>query len=89
MSIQYNDQSDLSKTLSDSVDIQEEVQHDDKTLYEAEVALGEHVTGGVVQSWRTVRRRLGDVLSEGKHPLHQNIIPKSVATWIPDQMWSE
>ncbi|AWP06079.1 putative afadin- and alpha-actinin-binding protein-like [Scophthalmus maximus] len=55
----------MEQTLSDSVDIQEEVQHDDKTLYEAEVALGEHVTGGVVQSWRTVRRRLGDVLSEG------------------------
>ncbi|XP_060941214.1 afadin- and alpha-actinin-binding protein [Limanda limanda] len=52
-------------TLSDSADVEDEVQHDDKKLYEAEVALGDHVTGGVVQSWRKVQRRLGDVHSEG------------------------
>lgn len=55
------------KTLSDVVDVQDEVQTEDKRLDQAEVALGDHVTGGVVQSWRHVQRRLG-VLSEGKHP---------------------
>lgn len=49
------------------VDVQDEVQTEDKRLDQAEVALGDHVTGGVVQSWRHVQRRLG-VLSEGKHP---------------------
>ncbi|XP_034453189.1 afadin- and alpha-actinin-binding protein [Hippoglossus hippoglossus] len=58
----------MEQTLSDSVDVEDvedEGQQDDKILYEAEVALGDHVTGGVVQSWRKVQRRLGDVQSEG------------------------
>ncbi|XP_018520117.1 afadin- and alpha-actinin-binding protein isoform X1 [Lates calcarifer] len=56
---------DMEQTLSDSVDIQDDAQNGDKTLDKAEVALGDHVTGGVVQSWRQVQRRLGDVLSKG------------------------
>ncbi|KAF7218180.1 transcript variant X1 [Nothobranchius furzeri] len=36
-----------------------------RRLNEAETALGEHVTGGVVQSWRTVQKKLQDALSEG------------------------
>ncbi|CAB1421352.1 unnamed protein product [Pleuronectes platessa] len=55
----------MEQTLSDSEDVEDEVQHDDKILYEAEVVLGDHVTGGVVQSWRKVQRRLGDVQYEG------------------------
>ncbi|XP_068607031.1 afadin- and alpha-actinin-binding protein [Brachionichthys hirsutus] len=33
-------------------------------LEQAEAALGDHVTGGVVQSWRRVQNRLDEVLSE-------------------------
>lgn len=58
----------LFKTLLDSVDDQEEAQTVNKRLDQAESALGDHVTGGVVQSWRNVQRRHGDVLSEGKGP---------------------
>lgn len=54
------------KTLSNAADVQDEVQTKDKRLDQAEVALGDHVTGGVVQSWRQVQRRLDDFLSEGK-----------------------
>lgn len=36
-----------------------------KRLARAEADLGDHLTGGVVQRWRQVQRRL---LSEGKHP---------------------
>lgn len=57
------------KTLSDTVDLQDEAHTEDKRLDQAEVALGDHVTGGVVQSWRRVQKRLGDILSEGKHSL--------------------
>ncbi|XP_040003321.1 afadin- and alpha-actinin-binding protein isoform X2 [Xiphias gladius] len=56
---------DMEQTLSDSVDIQDEAQNEDKMLDQAEVRLGDHVTGGVVQSWRKVQRILGDLLSEG------------------------
>uniref|UniRef100_UPI003AABA763 afadin- and alpha-actinin-binding protein n=1 Tax=Centroberyx gerrardi TaxID=166262 RepID=UPI003AABA763 len=42
------------------------VQTDDKRLAQAELALGDHVTGGVVQGWRKVQRRLGDFLFEGQ-----------------------
>lgn len=37
-------------------------------LAQAEANLGDHVTGGVVQRWRQVQRKLGELLSEGKHP---------------------
>lgn len=56
------------KTLSDAVDVQDDVQAEDKWLDEAEVALGDHVTGGVVHGWRQVEKRLGEVLFEGKRP---------------------
>lgn len=48
--------------------VQDEAQIENTRLDQAEVALGDHVTGGVVQSWRQVQRRLGDVTSEGEHP---------------------
>lgn len=51
------------------MDLQDEAHTEDKRLDQAEVALGDHVTGGVVQSWRRVQKRLGDILSEGKHSL--------------------
>ncbi|XP_070684591.1 afadin- and alpha-actinin-binding protein [Pempheris klunzingeri] len=54
---------DMEHTLSEVADVQDEVQTEDKRLDQAEVALGDHVTGGVVQSWRQVQRRLG-VISE-------------------------
>ncbi|XP_047435000.1 afadin- and alpha-actinin-binding protein isoform X2 [Mugil cephalus] len=54
---------DMEQTLSDSVG---EAQDVDKRLDQSEAALGEHVTGGVIQSWRRVQRRLRDMLSEGK-----------------------
>ncbi|XP_023131062.2 afadin- and alpha-actinin-binding protein B isoform X2 [Amphiprion ocellaris] len=54
---------DMEQTLTDSVDL---AQEGDKRLDQAEVALGEHVTGGVIQSWRQVQIRLQDVLSEGQ-----------------------
>ncbi|XP_049900856.1 afadin- and alpha-actinin-binding protein B isoform X3 [Epinephelus moara] len=56
---------DMEHTLSDIVYVQDEAQAEDKRLDQAEKALGDHVTGGVVQSWRQVQRRLGDVPSEG------------------------
>lgn len=37
----------------------------DKRLDQAEQALGDHVTGGVVQSWRKVQKRLGTFTCEG------------------------
>ncbi|XP_008278541.1 afadin- and alpha-actinin-binding protein B [Stegastes partitus] len=53
---------DMEQTVSDSVDVAQA----DKRLDQAEVALGEHVTGGVIQSWRQVQIRLLDILSEGQ-----------------------
>ncbi|XP_028446531.1 uncharacterized protein LOC114563812 [Perca flavescens] len=50
---------DMEHTLSDGVDVQNEAQAEDSRLDQAEVALGDHVTGGVVQCWRQVQRRLG------------------------------
>lgn len=41
-------------------------QDGDKRLDQAEEALGEHVTGGVVQSWRKVQRLLQGIMFEGK-----------------------
>ncbi|XP_028312588.1 afadin- and alpha-actinin-binding protein [Gouania willdenowi] len=42
----------------------ESCQNDEKSLDQAEVALGEHVTGGVVHSWREVQKRM--CLSDGQ-----------------------
>ncbi|XP_076001671.1 afadin- and alpha-actinin-binding protein isoform X1 [Genypterus blacodes] len=55
----------MEQSLLDSVDDQGKAQTDNKRLHQAESALGDHVTGGVVQSWRNVQRRLGNVLSKG------------------------
>ncbi|XP_034544563.1 afadin- and alpha-actinin-binding protein isoform X2 [Notolabrus celidotus] len=52
---------DMEHTLSD---VQDEAQTEDTRLDQAEVALGDHVTGGVVQSWRQVQRRLCYILPE-------------------------
>lgn len=57
----------FSKTLLAAANVQEEAQTQDKRLDQAEVALGDHVTGGVVQSWRQLQRTLGDFLSEVNH----------------------
>ncbi|KAM4603291.1 afadin- and alpha-actinin-binding protein B [Polymixia lowei] len=56
---------DMEQTLQSFVDDQEEVQGNGGRLVQAELALGDHVTGGVVQGWTKVRRRLGDFLVEG------------------------
>ncbi|XP_028264358.1 afadin- and alpha-actinin-binding protein B isoform X2 [Parambassis ranga] len=53
----------MEQMLSESMDV---AQDGDKRMDQAEVALGEHVTGGVIQSWRQVQKRLLDVLSEGQ-----------------------
>ena len=37
----------------------------DNGLVQSEEVLGEHVTGGVVQGWRKVQRRLEDFLIAG------------------------
>ncbi|XP_029920735.1 afadin- and alpha-actinin-binding protein [Myripristis murdjan] len=58
---------DMERALSDFMDDQEEGHTDDKRLVEAEFALGDHVTGGVVQGWRKVQRRLGHILFEGQN----------------------
>ncbi|XP_054897418.1 afadin- and alpha-actinin-binding protein isoform X2 [Poeciliopsis prolifica] len=44
----------------------EVTQDGEKKLDETEAALGEHLTGGVVQSWRLVQKKLQSVLSEGQ-----------------------
>ncbi|XP_072240408.1 afadin- and alpha-actinin-binding protein isoform X2 [Leuresthes tenuis] len=54
---------DMEQSLSETVDV---AQDGDKKLDQTEVTLGEHVTGGVVQSWRRVQKKLRDVLSEGQ-----------------------
>lgn len=41
---------------------------EDKRLDQTEVGLGEHVTGGVVQSWRQIQKKLREVQSECKFP---------------------
>ncbi|KAM9314800.1 afadin- and alpha-actinin-binding protein B [Pholidichthys leucotaenia] len=54
---------DMEQNLSGSVNA---AQDGHKNLDQAEEALGEHVTGGVVRSWRKVQRRLKDIQSEGQ-----------------------
>ncbi|KAM3864579.1 afadin- and alpha-actinin-binding protein [Diretmus argenteus] len=50
----------------DIVDDQEEFQTDTKKLVQAELALGDHITGGVLQGWKKVQKRLGDFVFEGE-----------------------
>lgn len=53
------------------MDVQDEAQTEDKRLDQAEAALGDHVTGGVVQTWKLVQKRLGDILYEGENQSSQ------------------
>ncbi|XP_054635321.1 afadin- and alpha-actinin-binding protein isoform X2 [Dunckerocampus dactyliophorus] len=46
-------------------DAEGELPDDDKRLTQAEAALGDHVTGGVVERWKRVQRKLADLRSEG------------------------
>nr|XP_020451828.1 afadin- and alpha-actinin-binding protein-like isoform X2 [Monopterus albus] len=55
----------MEQSLSDMADAQDEERNEENGLDQVEVTLGDHVTGGVVQSWRQVQRRLGDIFSEG------------------------
>ncbi|XP_019744705.1 afadin- and alpha-actinin-binding protein isoform X2 [Hippocampus comes] len=52
---------DMEQTLTNSEDIVVGSPNEDKKLTQAEAALGDHVTGGVVQSWKCVQRRLVDL----------------------------
>lgn len=56
----------LSKSLSALEGSKDETHYVDKRLDQTEQALGDHVTGGVMQSWRQVQRRLGTFIFEGK-----------------------
>lgn len=53
------------KALLDVAGAQEEMVGAEKRLDQAEEVLGDHLTGGVVQGWRQVQKRLG-VLSQGE-----------------------
>ncbi|XP_068178463.1 afadin- and alpha-actinin-binding protein [Antennarius striatus] len=59
---------DMEHTLVAAAEAQDEALAEGDMLDQAEVALGDHVTGGVVQSWRQVQNRLDEVLSEDKYP---------------------
>ncbi|CAL1601891.1 unnamed protein product [Knipowitschia caucasica] len=50
---------DMEQTLSEIEGCLDETHYLDKRLDQAERALGDHVTGGVVQSWRQVQSKLG------------------------------
>ncbi|CAL8332138.1 unnamed protein product [Merluccius merluccius] len=57
----------MEQSLQD-LDQQEAFGNHLRQLVQAEADLGDHVTGGVVQSWLKVQRRLGPFLFEG-HPV--------------------
>ncbi|XP_077379503.1 afadin- and alpha-actinin-binding protein isoform X2 [Festucalex cinctus] len=52
---------DMEQTLSNPEDVEGGSPNGDKRLSQTEAALGDHVTGGVVQSWKLVQRRLIDL----------------------------
>ncbi|XP_043970287.1 afadin- and alpha-actinin-binding protein isoform X2 [Gambusia affinis] len=54
---------DMEQWLPEFLDV---TRDGEKKLDETEAALGEHLTGGVVQSWRLVQKKLQSVLSEGQ-----------------------
>ncbi|XP_061736590.1 afadin- and alpha-actinin-binding protein isoform X3 [Nerophis ophidion] len=56
---------DMEQTLSNVQNAEYEFLNEDKRLIQAESALGDHVTGGVLQSWKQVQRKLRDLLTEG------------------------
>lgn len=64
------------------VDVQEEDQNENPRLDQAEGLLGDHVTGGVILSWRQVQKRLSEVLPEGK-PL--SVLTEKVWSWKYNQ----
>lgn len=53
------------KALLDVAGAQDEMVAEENRLDQAEEVLGEHLTGGVVQGWRQVQKRLG-ILSRGE-----------------------
>ncbi|XP_072319349.1 afadin- and alpha-actinin-binding protein, partial [Eucyclogobius newberryi] len=57
--------SDMEQTLSELEGCKDETHFVDKRLDHVERALGDHVTGGVVQSWRRVQKKLGSFTYEG------------------------
>lgn len=56
---------DMEQTLSELERSKDGTFSVDKRLDQAERALGDHVTGGVVQSWRLVQKTLGTFTCEG------------------------
>ncbi|XP_037830948.1 afadin- and alpha-actinin-binding protein B isoform X4 [Kryptolebias marmoratus] len=54
---------DMEQSMTEFMDVEQE---GERRLDETEMFLGEHVTGGVVQSWRKVQKKLQDLLSEGQ-----------------------
>ncbi|KAJ8283439.1 hypothetical protein COCON_G00022890, partial [Conger conger] len=55
---------DMERTLQDCV-VAGGQGLDCKRLIQSEAALGDHVTGGVVQGWSKVQKRLADFISDG------------------------
>ncbi|KAJ8383711.1 hypothetical protein AAFF_G00215530 [Aldrovandia affinis] len=55
---------DMERTLQDCM-VTGGQGPDCKQLIQSEAALGDHVTGGVVQGWNKVQKRLGEFISEG------------------------
>ncbi|KAL1004907.1 hypothetical protein UPYG_G00052060 [Umbra pygmaea] len=57
---------EMEQTLLDAADEEDPVPGDNgMTLVQSEQSLGDHVTGGVVQGWKKVKRRLRDFLNQG------------------------
>ncbi|KAG9337399.1 hypothetical protein JZ751_028820 [Albula glossodonta] len=54
---------DMERTLQDCI-VAGGQGPDCKQLIQSEAALGDHVTGGVVQGWNKVQKRLGEFISE-------------------------
>ncbi|XP_061534874.1 afadin- and alpha-actinin-binding protein [Phycodurus eques] len=57
---------DQTETLSNSEDVVEGSPNGNEKLTQTEAVLGDHVTGGVVQSWKRVQQRLVDLRHEGQ-----------------------
>ncbi|XP_049575829.1 afadin- and alpha-actinin-binding protein isoform X3 [Syngnathus scovelli] len=56
---------DMEQTLSNAEEDVSGSPNRNKRLTQAEAVLGDHVTGGVVQSWKRVQQRLVDLQREG------------------------
>ncbi|XP_037546142.1 afadin- and alpha-actinin-binding protein isoform X2 [Nematolebias whitei] len=54
---------DMERSVTELMDVEQE---GEGSLVETETSLGEDVTGGVIQSWRKVLKKLRDILSEGR-----------------------